>query len=233
MAPFSRLVPYRTSHRTFHPFFLCREVPMKRVTIVGGGLAGLTLGLQLRQRGVPVLLHEAGTYPRHRVCGEYLSGRAISIIESLGLRPGLDDLGAVESSDVLLPIRVRPLPSPGVDEGRRRYPNRPSCPSPTRGGNGVGHGSSALRHPKRLALVRSESSRPKCGFGSGLGDAPLHPRLHRPLPDRKESGQCVRAVPSPLPRVRSGHPMERLAGRGSRLPASAKNLPRRLGRILL
>ncbi|MFZ9874958.1 MAG: NAD(P)-binding protein, partial [Candidatus Methylacidiphilales bacterium] len=48
---------------------------MKTVEIVGGGLAGLTLGLCLRQKGVPVDLFEAGTYPRHRVCGEYLSGR--------------------------------------------------------------------------------------------------------------------------------------------------------------
>ena len=99
---------------------------MKRVTIVGGGLAGLTLGLQLRQRGVPVLLHEAGTYPRHRVCGEYLSGRAISIIESLGLRPGLDDLGAVESSDVLLSLGSsvlsrRTLPRPALCLSRYEF----------------------------------------------------------------------------------------------------------------
>jgi len=30
------------------------------VTIVGGGLAGLTLGIALRQHNVPVQLHEAG-----------------------------------------------------------------------------------------------------------------------------------------------------------------------------
>ena len=42
---------------------------MKTVHIVGGGLAGLTLGLRLRQLDVPVELYEAGSYPRHRVCG--------------------------------------------------------------------------------------------------------------------------------------------------------------------
>ena len=99
---------------------------MKPVTIVGGGLAGLTLGLQLRQNGVPVLLHDAGTYPRHRVCGEYLSGRALSIIESLGLRPGLDRLGAVESSDVLLSLGPsvlsrRPLPQPALCLSRYEF----------------------------------------------------------------------------------------------------------------
>ena len=30
---------------------------MRRITIAGGGLAGLTLGILLRQRGVPVEVH--------------------------------------------------------------------------------------------------------------------------------------------------------------------------------
>ena len=46
---------------------------MRAVTIIGGGLAGLTLGIGLRQRGVPVTISEAGDYPRHRVCGEFIS----------------------------------------------------------------------------------------------------------------------------------------------------------------
>lgn len=44
------------------------------VEIVGGGLAGLSLGLGLRARGVPARLIEAGSYPRHRVCGEFITG---------------------------------------------------------------------------------------------------------------------------------------------------------------
>jgi 2-polyprenyl-6-methoxyphenol hydroxylase-like FAD-dependent oxidoreductase len=47
----------------------------KPITIVGGGLAGLALGIGLRQRGVPVSLWEAGHYPRHRVSGEFICGR--------------------------------------------------------------------------------------------------------------------------------------------------------------
>jgi len=47
---------------------------MHTVEIIGGGLAGLALGLGLRARGVPVRIIEAGEYPRHRVCGEFITG---------------------------------------------------------------------------------------------------------------------------------------------------------------
>jgi flavin-dependent dehydrogenase len=41
--------------------------------IIGGGVAGLTLALQLAQAGRKVVLFEKETYPFHRVCGEYIS----------------------------------------------------------------------------------------------------------------------------------------------------------------
>jgi len=46
---------------------------MRTVEIIGGGLAGLGLGIALRRAGVPVIIHEAGHYPRHRVCGEFIT----------------------------------------------------------------------------------------------------------------------------------------------------------------
>ena len=70
----------------------------KSITIVGGGLAGLTLGIGLRQRGVAVTLLEAGHYPRHRVCGEFISGRGLESLARLGLRELLDRAGAVTAS---------------------------------------------------------------------------------------------------------------------------------------
>ena len=50
--------------------------PQPSIEIVGGGLAGLSLGVALRREGVPVTLFEAGDYPRHRVCGEFIAGLA-------------------------------------------------------------------------------------------------------------------------------------------------------------
>ena len=67
----------------------------KPVQIVGGGLAGLTLGIGLRQRNVPVTICEAGQYPRHRVCGEFISGAGLQTLARLGLRQPLEEAGAV------------------------------------------------------------------------------------------------------------------------------------------
>lgn len=62
---------------------------MKPITIIGGGLAGLTLGILLRREDIPVAIIEAGRYPRHRVCGEFLSGRGRQILQQLDVEPKL------------------------------------------------------------------------------------------------------------------------------------------------
>lgn len=64
---------------------------MKEVRITGGGLAGLSLGIALRKRGVPVLVNEALRYPRHRVCGEFISGVGSAVLERLGIDEDLSD----------------------------------------------------------------------------------------------------------------------------------------------
>ena len=67
----------------------------KPITVVGGGLSGLTLGIGLRQRSVPVTVWEAGHYPRHRVCGEFISGQGQHTLTRLGLRELLTEAGAI------------------------------------------------------------------------------------------------------------------------------------------
>jgi flavin-dependent dehydrogenase len=61
------------------------------IEIIGGGLAGLTLGLALRRAEIDVTILEAGNYPRHRVCGEFITGLAASTRSRLGLNPFLKD----------------------------------------------------------------------------------------------------------------------------------------------
>jgi 2-polyprenyl-6-methoxyphenol hydroxylase-like FAD-dependent oxidoreductase len=86
---------------------------LKSITIVGGGLAGLTLGIALRQREVPVVIFEAGSYPRHRVCGEFISGQGQMILQGLGLKPRLLAAGAREARQAMF-YALRRLPFSAV-----------------------------------------------------------------------------------------------------------------------
>lgn len=55
------------------------------LAIVGGGLAGLSLSIQLAKEGRSVILFEKEQYPFHRVCGEYISMESWDFLQSLGL----------------------------------------------------------------------------------------------------------------------------------------------------
>lgn len=60
-----------------------------KVVIVGGGLAGLTAALHLSKYNIDVLLIEKEKYPRHKVCGEYVSNEVLPYLNSLGMDPFL------------------------------------------------------------------------------------------------------------------------------------------------
>src|SRR6266852_5555230 len=91
----------------------------KPITIIGGGLAGLTLGIGLRSRDVPVKIIEAGHYPKHRVCGEFISGQGPRVLARMGLSELLAEAGAIEGRTALFRSAktcspARPLPSPAL-----------------------------------------------------------------------------------------------------------------------
>lgn len=57
----------------------------KSVTIVGGGLAGLTAAIHLSKTGLKVIVIEKNEYPKHKVCGEYISNEVLPYLNWLSL----------------------------------------------------------------------------------------------------------------------------------------------------
>ena len=62
------------------------------VVVVGAGLAGSGIAAALAQRGWDVLLVERDRFPRHKVCGEFLSPEAQHSLQTLGV---LQDVAAL------------------------------------------------------------------------------------------------------------------------------------------
>lgn len=54
------------------------------VLIIGGGLAGLTAAIHLSQKNLNVVLIEKSNFPRHKVCGEYISNEILPYLKWLG-----------------------------------------------------------------------------------------------------------------------------------------------------
>ncbi|SDF72462.1 NAD(P)/FAD-dependent oxidoreductase [Chitinophaga filiformis] len=64
-------------------------MPEADVIIVGGGLAGLTGALHLLRAGLRVIVIEKYPYPRHKVCGEYISNEVLPYLQWLGADPAV------------------------------------------------------------------------------------------------------------------------------------------------
>lgn len=74
-----------------------------QVAIIGGGLAGLTLSIQLANAGYSCILFERNTFPFHKVCGEYVSNESWNFLERLGLNLSLFDLPQINQLCVSSP----------------------------------------------------------------------------------------------------------------------------------
>ena len=71
--------------------------------IVGGGLAGLTLAIQLADAGYSVILFEKEKYPFHKVCGEYISMESYEFLERIGMPVSTMDLPMINEVKISSP----------------------------------------------------------------------------------------------------------------------------------
>lgn len=61
------------------------EKPTYDLCVIGGGIAGLSLAIQAGKAGIKTVLIEKSTYPKHKVCGEYVSNESRNFLRDLGL----------------------------------------------------------------------------------------------------------------------------------------------------
>jgi flavin-dependent dehydrogenase len=96
--------------------------PPPALTIIGGGPAGCAATLAAISEGASVTLYEKSRFPRHKVCGEFLSQEIGSVIDSLGLWPAFSAARPVRLERAILHIGDRTkrfaLPEPAYSLSR-------------------------------------------------------------------------------------------------------------------
>jgi len=91
------------------------------LAVVGGGLAGLSLSIQMAKAGHRVILFEKEQYPFHRVCGEYISLESWDFLQGLGIDlPALNvtHIKRLQVSDIKGVFFEQPLPLGGFGISR-------------------------------------------------------------------------------------------------------------------
>ena len=97
------MIPVRPS--SLNQFLLQDEV-----LVIGGGVAGCAASIALARKGRCVTLIERESTPRHKVCGEFLSGEALEDLHALGI--DVASLGAVPIDYVRLAAARRAAEAP-------------------------------------------------------------------------------------------------------------------------
>jgi flavin-dependent dehydrogenase len=93
---------------------LGENLTMLDLVIVGGGPAGTAAALEAKRRGLRVAIWEQGRFPRHKVCGEFISAEALPWLQ-LAIPQALSCGAVIDRAEFVFPsgfTRGFNLPSP-------------------------------------------------------------------------------------------------------------------------
>src|SRR5690606_12473915 len=94
------------------------------VSVIGGGLAGTADARKFASGGWPVHIIERDTFPRNKLCGEFLSGESRWLLKELGcldklLRHDPPEIRQARFISRRGRILVAQLPTPAIGISRR------------------------------------------------------------------------------------------------------------------
>lgn len=94
------------------------------VAVLGAGIAGSSVAKSLADKGWDTLLIDRQLFPRHKVCGEFLSPESLCTLNQLGLRESIDSLHPSLINRTRLIYchgDTIEIPLPGIGLGVSRY----------------------------------------------------------------------------------------------------------------
>lgn len=136
---------------------------MNTVRVIGAGLAGSAAAIAARQRGAGVELFEKSRFPRHKVCGEYLSPEVEPVLRSLGVWDAFAAAGPARISRLALrfPRSEKRCRLPESAFGLSRYVldemllrHAVKTGAEYRNEAGVAQGPTVIAHGRKIASVR-------------------------------------------------------------------------------
>jgi len=74
---------------------------IRKVLIVGAGPAGTTLAIRLARLGIDVTLIDRARFPRHKLCGEFISPECFDYFDEIGVTAEIEQIGGSEISQSL------------------------------------------------------------------------------------------------------------------------------------